>query len=277
MSIWTAALLGLVQGSAEFLPISSSGHLSIINNLFNLSEIQNGHLLFDVLLHLATLISILIVYWQDIVLMVYELLGFVNLGPMAGQRQARYPSARMFLMIVIATLPLILILPIRKQLEVLYYRNIFIGIAIILTGCMLYVSDKMIPGKKNERSMTISDALIIGLCQCVATIPGLSRSGTTITAGIATGLRRDYAVKFSFLMSIPAVLGANILSIADAVKAGIDWASVPAYLVGMVVALLSGIISIHFLRYISAKGRFGGFAYYCWVVGVLAIIMSIIF
>lgn len=277
MSIWTAALLGLVQGIAEFLPISSSGHLSIINNLFNLSEIQNGHLLFDVLLHLATLISILIVYWQDIVLMVYELLGFVNLGPMAGQRQARYPSARMFLMIVIATLPLFLILPIRKQLEVLYYRNIFIGIAIILTGCMLYVSDKMIPGKKTERSMTISDALIIGLCQCVATIPGLSRSGTTITAGIATGLRRDYAVKFSFLLSIPAVLGANILSIADAIKAGIDWASVPAYLIGMVVALLSGIISIHFLRYISAKGRFGGFAYYCWVVGVLAIIMSIIF
>lgn len=277
MSIWTAALLGLVQGIAEFLPISSSGHLSIINNLFNLSEIQNGHLLFDVLLHLATLISILVVYWQDIVLMVYELLGFVNLGPMAGQRQARYPSARMFLMIVIATLPLFLILPIRKQLEVLYYRNIFIGVAIILTGCMLYVSDKMIPGKKTERSMTISDALIIGLCQCVATIPGLSRSGTTITAGIATGLRRDYAVKFSFLLSIPAVLGANILSIADAVKAGIDWASVPAYLIGMVVALLSGIISIHFLRYISAKGRFGGFAYYCWVVGVLAIIMSIIF
>ena len=277
MSIWTAALLGLVQGIAEFLPISSSGHLSIINNLFNLSEIQNGHLLFDVLLHLATLISILIVYWQDIVLMVYELLGFVNLGPMAGQRQARYPSARMFLMIVIATLPLFLILPIRKQLEVLYYRNIFIGIAIILTGCMLYVSDKMLPGKKTERSMTISDALIIGLCQCVATIPGLSRSGTTITAGIATGLRRDYAVKFSFLLSIPAVLGANILSIADAIKAGIDWASVPAYLIGMVVALLSGIISIHFLRYISAKGRFGGFAYYCWVVGVLAIIMSIIF
>ena len=277
MSIWTAALLGLVQGIAEFLPISSSGHLSIINNLFKLSEVQNGHLFFDVLLHLATLISILVVYWQDIMQMLYEVLGFVNLGPLAGQRQARYPSARMFLMIIIATLPLFLIMPIRKQLESLYYQNIFIGVAIILTGCMLYVADRMLPGKKNERSMTISDALIIGLCQCVATIPGLSRSGTTITAGIATGLRRDYAVKFSFLLSIPAVLGANILSIADAVKAGVDWASVPAYLVGMVVALISGIASIHFLRYISAKGRFGGFAYYCWVVGVLAIVMSMIF
>lgn len=277
MSVWTAALLGLVQGIAEFLPISSSGHLSIISNLFNLSEVQNGHLLFDVLLHLATLISILIVYWQDILQMLYEVLGFVNLGPLAGQRQQRYPAARMFIMIVIATLPLFLILPIREQLESLYYRNIFIGVAIILTGCMLYVSDKMIPGKKTERSMTISDALIIGLCQCVATIPGLSRSGTTITAGIATGLRRDYAVKFSFLLSIPAVLGANILSIADAFKAGIVWGNVPAYLVGMAVALISGVASIHFLRYISAKGRFGGFAYYCWVVGVLAIVMSLIF
>ena len=277
MSIWTAALLGLVQGIAEFLPISSSGHLSIINNLFNLSEIQNGHMLFDVLLHLATLISILIVYWHDLMQMLYELLGFVNVGPLAGQRQERYPSARMFIMLVLATLPLFLILPIRKQLESLYYQNVFIGVSLILTGCMLYVADKMIPGKKTERSMTISDALIIGLCQCVATIPGLSRSGTTITAGIATGLRREFAVKFSFLLSIPAVLGANILSIADAVKAGIDWASVPAYLIGMVFALISGVASIHFLRYISAKGRFGGFAYYCWVVGVLAIVMSMIF
>ena len=183
----------------------------------------------------------------------------------------------MFIMIVIATLPLFLVLPIRKQLESLYYQNVFIGVAIILTGCMLYVADKMLPGKKTERTMTLSDALIIGLCQCVATIPGLSRSGTTITAGIATGLRREYAVKFSFLMSIPAVLGANILSFADAIKAGIDWAYVPAYLVGMVLALLSGIASIHFIRYISAKAKFGGFAYYCWVVGVLAIVMSLIF
>ena len=116
MSVWTAALLGLVQGVAEFLPISSSGHLSIINNLFNLSEIQNGHLFFDVLLHLATLISILIVYWHDIVQMVHEALAFINVGPLAGQRQERYPAARMFFMIIIATLPLFLILPVRKQI-----------------------------------------------------------------------------------------------------------------------------------------------------------------
>ena len=223
------------------------------------------------------MISIMVVYWQELKEMVFEILSFVNLGPLAGYRKSQYPGARMFFMIVIATLPLLLILPIKDRLELLYYHNIFIGVAIILTGCLLFVSDKMIPGKKTERNMTISDAIIIGLCQCVATIPGLSRSGTTITAGIATGLRRDYAVKFSFFLSIPAVLGANILSVVDAFKAGVDWASVPAYLVGMVVALISGIISINFLKYISSKGKFGGFAYYCWVVGVLAIVMSMIF
>ena len=277
MSIWNAIILGLVQGVAEFLPISSSGHLSIINNLFGLSTTEGGHLFFDVLLHLGTLASICIVYWQDIVEMFFEVLGFINIGPMGGERRERYPAARLFFMIVVATLPLLLILPINDMIETLYYNNVFIGVALILTGCMLYVSDKLRQGKKTGETMTVLDALIIGLCQCVATIPGLSRSGTTITAGVATGLRRDFAVKFSFLMSLPAVFGANILSLADAAKSGIEWANVPAYLVGMAVAMVSGIAAISLLKYIAQKGKFGGFAYYCWVVGVLSIILTMIF
>lgn len=277
MSIWNAIILGLVQGITEFLPISSSGHLSILNNLFDLTSTDEGHMLFDVLLHLGTLASICVVYWQDIVQMFNEVLGFVNVGPLAGQRQRHYPGARMFIMIVMATLPLVLILPVHKMIETLYYHNIFIGIALVLTGCMLYVSDKMKRGTKTETNMTISDALIIGLCQCVATIPGLSRSGTTITAGIATGLDRKFAVKFSFLLSIPAVLGANIISLVDAFKEDVDIANVPAYLIGMVVAMVAGIASISLLRRIAEKGRFGGFAYYCWVMGVLSMILTMIF
>lgn len=275
MTIWNAVLLGLVQGVAEFLPISSSGHLSIVNNLFKMSN--EGHMFFDVLLHLGTLVSIIIVYWQDLREMFYEVISFGNIGPLAGQPREHYPHARMFIMIIAATLPLFLALPVNDMLENLFYNNIFIGIAIILTGCMLFVSDKMKPGKKTERNMTILDALIVGLCQCVAVIPGLSRSGTTITAGIATGLRRDFALKFSFLLSIPAVLGANILSLIDAVKEGIVWANVPAYLVGMLVAMVSGIAAISIIKLVNAKGRFGGFAYYCWVVGVLSIVLSMIF
>lgn len=277
MTIVNAIILGLVQGIAEFLPISSSGHLSILNNLFHMSTAEDGHLFFDVLLHLGTLISILIVYWKDIVEMFFEVISFANLGPLAGQRREHYPAARLFVMIVAATLPLFLILPINDMLESLYYNSIFMGVMLILTGCMLYVSDRMLQGKKTEKNMTFLDAFIIGICQSVATIPGLSRSGTTITAGLATGLRRDFAVKFSFLMSLPAVLGANLLSFIDAAKEGIDWANMPAYLVGMAVAMVSGIGAISLLKFISQKGKFGGFAYYCWVVGVLSIILTLIF
>lgn len=277
MSIWNAIVLGLVQGIAEFLPISSSGHLSIMNNLFDMSTVDNGHVFFDVLLHFGTLSSIFVVYWQDIVKMVQEVLGVVNLGPLAGQQQRRYPSARMFVMIFFASLPMLLVIPVKDRIEALFYQNVFIGVMLILTGCILYVSDRMQQGGKTENNITVLDAVTIGLCQCVAIIPGLSRSGTTITAGIATGLRRDFALKFSFLLSIPAVLGSSIFSLVEAVQRGIDPASVPAYLVGMVAAMISGIISISIFRRIFEKGKFGGFSYYCWVMGVLSIILSLIF
>lgn len=277
MSLLNAMILGLIQGIAEFLPISSSGHLSILNNLFHMTTTENGHMFFDVLLHLGTLFSVCVVYWQDIVQMFYEVLGFLHAGPLAGERRAHYPAARLFLMIVLGTLPLFLILPINDMMEGLYYKSVFIGVMLVLTGCILYISDKMQQGKKTEKNMSILDAIIIGLCQAVATIPGLSRSGTTITAGLATGLRRDFAVKYSFLLSLPAVLGANILAFAKAIRTGVDWSCLPAYLVGTVVAILSGIASISLLKHIASKGKFGGFAYYCWVVGVLSIILTVIF
>ena len=277
MSVGNAILLGLVQGVTEFLPVSSSGHLSILNNLFGLSTTEDGQLLFDVLLHLGTLIAILIVYWQDVKAMAQETLGLMNLGPQAGRPQAHRPGARLFAMIVIATLPLLLILPIKDQLESLYDKSIFVGVALILTGCILYVSDRMLPGKKTVGGMTLLDALIIGLCQCVAVIPGISRAGATITAGVATGLKRDFAVKFSFLLSVPAVLGANILSLADALRKGVDWSLFPTYLIGMAVAMISGMAAIELIKYIANKGKFGGFAYYCWVIGALSIILSMIF
>ena len=277
MTVWNAVLLGLVQGIAEFLPISGSGLLAIVNNLFKLSSLSDGHALFQALLHVAAIVSVCIVYWPEISAMVREVLSFANLGPLAGYEQAHYPAARCFCMILLGTLPLFLALPMNARIETLNDRNILIGVMLILTGCLLYVSDRMLPGNKNNKSMTVFDALIIGLCQSVATIPGLSRSAVTITAGIATGLRRDFAVTFSFLLSVPAVFGAAILSFADAFREGIDWQSVPAYLVGTAAAMLSGVICIHLLRYISKKRKFGGFSYYCWVVGVLSIILHLIF
>lgn len=278
MTIGEAIILGLVQGIAEFLPISSSGHLAILQNLFNMSDIEGGHMFFDVLLHFGTLIAICFMYWNDIKAMVIQLLELLSGRKAAPKGQNRqYPQARMFFLIVAATLPLVIILPVNDYIEMLSESTLYIGIALVLTGCMLLVSDKMAQGNKTEKNMRFKDALIIGLCQCVATLPGLSRSGTTITAGIATGQNRSYAVKFSLLMSIPAVLGATLLELVKVLKVGIDISLIPAYLFGMIAAMVSGVLSIGLLKMIAKRSKFGGFAYYCWVVGVLTIILSMIF
>ena len=279
MTISSAILLGIVQGVAEFLPISSSGHLAILQNLFALS-VGEDHLLFDVLLHLGTLISICVCYWGDIVAMVREVFIVLRGGRRADGTpvQGNLGAARLFMMIVVGTLPLFLVLPINDKVEELYYITPFIGVALLLTGCMLFVSDKMTPGKRTEKNMRFRDALVIGLCQCVATLPGLSRSGTTITAGIATGLDRNFAMKYSFLLSLPAVLGANLLSFIKALgEESIDASLIPAYLIGMLAAMLSGIAAISLMKLSAKKSKFGWFAYYCWGAGVLTIIFSLIF
>ncbi|NLC73445.1 MAG: undecaprenyl-diphosphate phosphatase [Ruminococcaceae bacterium] len=288
MSIGSAFLLGIVQGIAEFLPISSSGHLSVLQNLFGSAAPGEGHMFFDVLLHLGTLISICIMFWSDIIDMAREVLSYFGtmlLRAPANNRGAEkkpiyernLAAGRLFFMIVMATIPLFFIVTLNDSIEKLYYKTTFIGVSFLLTGAMLFVADKMKPGIKTEKSMTVTDALIIGLCQAVATIPGLSRSGTTITAGIATGLERSFAVKFSFLMSLPAVLGANLIALIKAAKEGIVWANVPSYFVGMFTATIAGIFAISLMKYISKKSKFGYFAYYCIGAGVLTIVLSLVF
>ncbi len=279
VTISSAILLGIVQGVAEFLPISSSGHLAILQNLFVLSAGEE-HMFFDVLLHLGTLISICVCYWGDIVAMVREVFIVLRGGRRADGTpvQGNLGAARLFLMIVVGTLPLFLVLPINDSVEQLYYITPFIGVALLLTGCMLFVSDRMAPGKRTEKNMRFRDALIIGLCQCVATIPGLSRSGSTITAGIAPGLDRGFAMKYSFLLSLPAVLGANLLSFIKALgEESIELSMVPAYLVGLLAAMLSGIAAISLMKLIAKKSKFGWFAYYCWGAGLLTIVLSLTF
>lgn len=277
MTIWNAVILGLIQGIAEFLPISSSGHLSILQNLFGMSTAENGHVFFDVLLHLGTLVSICVVYWKDIREMLWDCMDLIYVLRYPGVTVTeRLPGVRLALMVVVGTVPLFAVVLINDYVKQLYYHSIFIGMMLILTGCMLYVSDKMSAGKKNGRTMRVRDAFLIGLCQAVATIPGLSRSGSTITAGVTVGLDREFAIKFSFLLSIPAVLGANILSLLEAFEYGVDPTYVPAYLIGTAVAMVVGVLSIGLLKYIVKKSGFGKFSYYCWGAGFITIILSII-
>ena len=275
MTYLFAIILGLVQGVTEFLPISSSGHLSVLQNTFGVSA--EGHLFFDTLLHLATLISICFVYWPDIADMVREAIGFIKDArhPKPGDDEPK-PARRLVLMLIIATLPIVLALPLEKVVGGLYYNTLFIGFAFLMTGLILFLSDRIRQRKKTAATMSIADAAIVGASQVLATLPGISRSGTTITAGIATGLERSFAVKFSFLMSIPAVLGANILGLISAAEAGFNLEYLPQYLVGMLAAAVTGYFAIRFVKSLSEKGKFGKFSYYCFGAGIITIILSFI-
>lgn len=276
MSYIMSIFLGLVQGVAEFLPISSSGHLSIMQNLFGLQYDETSNMFFNVLLHLGTLVAVFVAYWQDIISMIKETLEFIFGRGSAGKDYAGRltPSVRTAIFIVIGTLPLFLILPFYDAIENLSGHMGFISFALIITGTLLFISDKLMTGKKTAKTFTVADAVIIGLAQALATLPGLSRSGTTITVATARGLKRDFAVRFSFLLSIPAVLGAFLLEFVKAIKAGINWVLMPKYLVGMVVAGISGYFSIVLVRKLAVSAKFGKFAYYCWTVGIISLIAS---
>lgn len=279
MSILKAVFLGLIQGISEFLPISSSGHLSIFQNLFSLDYAEEENLLFEVMLHVGTLAAVFVFYWKDIRSIVADSVSFVTGGGSDSGEEGRFkPSVRLLFLIIVATLPLVLVLPFQSAVERLAANTPFIAFTLIVTGVLLYVSGKLTEGRRNEKTASIMDALAVGAAQAVAVIPGLSRSGSTITVGLSRGFKREFAVKFFFLLSIPAVLGSALVTLIKAfVQGGIDWASVPAYIIGMIVAGVVGYFALVLIKKLILSGdSFSKFAYYCWGAGVLALIVSLI-
>ena len=271
LKLWMAIVLGIVQGVAEFLPISSSGHLSLLQYFFRLEE-PDG--LYNILLHFATLVAVCVVYRQDIADMVTEFFRWIA-DMISGAREAGRPpeARRMILLLIVGTLPLFLVLPLDDFVEGLGGSPVFVSLMLIVTGCILFLSDRYGGGRKNGRSATVTDVALVGLAQGLATIPGLSRSGTTISAGMALGFNRNFAVRFSFLLSLPAVLGATLLKVVKVVKAGVfELELLPIYLTGMIVAGVVGYFSISLVKLLASKGRFGSFAYYCWIVGAVSLI-----
>ncbi|MCI8423546.1 MAG: undecaprenyl-diphosphate phosphatase [Lawsonibacter sp.] len=268
-----SAVLGFVQGVAEFLPISSSGHLTLLQHFFGMAEPDN---LFNVLLHFATLLAVCVYYFQDVLEMVEEF--FRMLVDMFSRRPAkgRPPEARrLVLLLIVGTLPLFLVVLIKDKVEALGGSPAFVSCALLVTGCILFLSDRMGGGRKNARSATLQDVLLVGVAQGFATIPGLSRSGCTISAGMALGFERHFAVRYSFLLSLPAVLGATLLEVKDVVEmeGGFPLELLPRYLLGMVIAGVVGYFSIRLVNLLADRGKFGAFAFYCWGAGVLSLIL----
>ena len=271
-----SVVLGFVQGVAEFLPISSSGHLTLFQHFFGMPETDQ---LFNVLLHFATLLAVCAVYWRDIWEMIVEFFSFfADLFSHRTYRGNPPEARRMVLLIIIGTLPLFLVLPVMDRVEAFGNNPIFVCCALLVTGCILFLSDQMARGYKTARNATLLDVLLVGLAQGLATIPGLSRSGCTISTGMVRGFDRKFAVRYSFLMSLPAVLGATLLKVLDVMEleGGVPAENLPKYLLGMAVAAVVGYFSIQLVRLLADKGRFGAFAFYCWGAGALFILLNVI-
>lgn len=274
MTIWEAVVLGLVQGLTEFLPVSSSGHLTLLQAVFGIEE---QGLLFSVLLHFGTLVSVFICFWRDIVEMIREFFYLIRDLARGKANVNKTPMRRQMIMVLLATVPMVAAVFLNDYIESLFTSTLLVGFMLLITAALLVVTDMHGFGRKDASTATWRDALIIGAMQLVAIVPGISRSGTVLAGGALRGFSRAFAVKFAFIMSIPVILGANVFSVVDAVREGLDPAMVMPCIVGVLVAMIAGIAAIKFMNMLVKRRSFRPFVIYCALIGVVTIAASLLF
>ncbi len=260
MNIFYALFLGIIQGLTEFLPVSSSGHIVMFQRIFGASD---GALAFNIAVHIATLIAVIFVFWREIWYMI------------------RYPFSSITMLVIIATIPTAIIgFAFRGFFEYAFASGQFIGVGFIITGIILSLAEKLHDRAhygKNLEKISYMDALIIGVAQSVAIVPAISRSGATIFAGLFRGLKKEFAIKFSFLMSIPAILGPAVVDARNLTTTMFYDIGIIPMIVGMFAAGIVGYLSIRFMLDLFSRASFKFFAYYVFTLGALILIDQFFF
>lgn len=274
LDILSAIILGAVQGISEFLPISSSGHLVLVPALLG---VETG-LAFDTILHIGTLVAIFTFFWKDIINLIKGfILSIIDLteGVDVFKRELhRVPEKRFAWLIIVGTIPTgIMGILLKDAIETIFRGTLFVGIFLLVTAAVLYYSERHSSGQITQKDMSFKQALIVGICQGLAVFPGISRSGSTIASGLCLGLNREYAARYSFLLSIPAVIGAGLIQIKDI--ATLD-ASVSVLLAGFISSVIFGYLSIKLLMKMIKGWSLDIFAYYCTIIGIITIILSVV-
>ena len=273
MNILQGIIIGIVQGLTEFLPVSSSAHLIFIQNILGVES----SLAFDTFLHLGTLLAVLIYFRADIIKMVEA--WILSIGDILQHRfkEGFYsdPYKRLSWYVIIATIPVGLVgVLFESQVDALFAGALYVpGFFLFVTGTILYLSQRMASGQIDMSHMGWFQSLFMGLGQACAIMPGLSRSGTTIAAGLVMGLDKEFAAKFSFILSIPAIFGACVIQLKDiGLSMSGDGAAI---ILGFIAAFISGYLAIKWLLDLIQNKSLDIFAYYCWIVGIVVFMGSI--
>lgn len=291
MTLIQSIIMGVLQGFTEFLPVSSSGHLAIFKYLFGIKT--DTGILFDILLHVGTLISIVIAFRKDVIKLVVEGFGllvdfFYNIPIFFRNifsRDDKEPyyqvidsqARKMVVLIIVSTIPTAILGVVGKTFVEYAQMSLRIpGICLLITAVMLFFADRFSNGKKKIKNVTYLEGFEVGMMQGLATLPGISRSGSTIALCMFLGFDKKFAVKYSFLMAIPAILGAAVLEIKDVSLQGIDAKQWLIYIVGMLFAAAIGYIAIKTVMVIARKKKYIIFSIYCLLIGILAIVGSFI-
>ncbi len=263
MTLLQALFLGLVQGLTEFLPVSSSGHLAIAQHF--LEDFEQPGVLFDVLLHVGTMVAVILYFWREVLML-------VTCYFRQGDEARLY--RRLLLLLIAGSVPTAIIgLTFRDFFEALFDNLTVVSLMLLVTGTLLFICERFRRIGRKEHELTLSDALVVGTVQSFAIIPGISRSGSTIAALLIKGVDGETAARFSFLLALPAVFGAALLSAGDIQH--VPAQNLPLYLAGTGVAFLSGLLAIRFLMGIIRRRRLSFFALYCWLAGGLFFTLSL--
>ena len=273
MDIIQAIIIGIVQGLTEFLPVSSSAHLVFIQNILGVK----GSLAFDTFLHLGTLIAVLWFFRWDIYKMLKSWVLSIQ-DILSGRFKEGFyedPYKRLAWYVILATIPVGIVgVLFEDSVDSLFAGALYVpAFFLFVTGTILYLSQRMTSGEINYDTITKKEALFMGLGQACAILPGLSRSGTTIAAGLTIGLDKEFAAKFSFILSIPAILGAFLLQAKD-IGSAMDANFLPVIL-GFVASIVAGYVAIKWMLDLIQNKSLDIFAYYCWLMGIIVFIGSI--
>lgn len=268
MTILQAIILGILQGATEFLPVSSSGHLVLIPWLLNWNP---PGLTFDTTVHLGTLVAVVIYFWRDIwqiVLGVLKTLRTRTLDDFYG---------RLGWLLVVGSIPAALAGYLLNDLfESLFGTPTLVSVFLLITGAILFFSEKVATRTRNLESIGWKDGILIGLAQAAAIAPGISRSGSTIAAGLALGIKREAAARFSFLLALPIIFGAWALQFKDALAVGIPSGQITLLVAGFAAAAITGYAAIHFLlSYLRRRGLMA-FVWYVWAFGLFTLVVSLV-